>query len=444
MVRRISAFFALCFLFVALNRNSAFAAKITVKNTLGGDLDELGDSDFFSRTKAEDIYGETETENALSLGDQLQVDLDTKTLDARIRLEFLLSNADAAEAKFIFSPSGFAHYEPIPQFGVVAGNSFYKRFAADSGYLAAADDTTKYGRLLTDSLGEDRYFGTNAVAVHSRGIAGGLTSGWNFGAGGKVYAKAAAGLTAYPDSDFEKAFDFGLNAGVEDIFDLAFTAHDALEDGRKFGVFAGYTGIRDLVANVGFYYNFTDSDFLPEACVERSGAFEFKKQNTKYALSLSGGYLFASGLGLYADFITGLTNEYIGEVKYYDADGNLAETRIETIVRGETVVKYKDGVAKRTDGFPAETIPFCAQIRIAYKVNSVLDTALNLKIRSWLYDTDESDSWVTLHPRCSVKLPRKLGTAGAGLRLDWNGARGGGLTGISVPLTYSYKFKKKF
>ena len=46
---------------------------------------------------------------------------------------------------------------------------------------AAADDVTKYGRLLTDSLGHEEYFGTDSAAVFSNGFALGTVSAWNWG-----------------------------------------------------------------------------------------------------------------------------------------------------------------------------------------------------------------------------------------------------------------------
>ncbi len=432
---------------IALSAFSAAAGKLTIKNTVGSDIDEIGESDLFTHSKTDGISGGTVTENAFVIGEQFQADLETEKVDARLRLELLLDTSDDSPSTFVIAPSGFVHYEPIPQFGIIAGTNFYKRFAADSAYLAAADDTTKYGRLITDSLGEDRYFGTESAAIYTNGFAEGLSSDWEWTlpGGTDAYLKAAAGATMYPDTDeFEKAVDFGVNAGVKDLFDMAFTAHDGLEDDRKFGAFAGFTGVRNLVLNAGFYYNFTDADYLPEACVERNGVYEYKKQSTKYALGGSCGYLFSSGFGIYADFITGLTNEYIGTVKYYDSDGNLIDTKTTTIIRGETVVKYKNGTAKRTDEYPARTIPFYSQIRLTYTVNQTLEAALNIKARAWLYDTEEAEPWISVYPRCTFKLPGKYGKIGAGIRLDMNYARHDGLSSISFPITYTHKFKKKF
>ena len=437
---------------LALLAASAFAAKskLTVKNTLGADLDEVGDYDLYTRTQTEDISGSTATDTAFALGEQFQVDYESKRLKGRFRLEALYTNADQAESKLLVAPAGYVHYEPLPQLGLAAGNNFFKYFAIPSAYLAASDDTTKYGRLLTDSLGADHYFGNSSVSLYSNGFAGGVTSSWTFGYSSTGYAKLAAGATVYPNgSDTEKAVDFGINAGMLGLFDLGFTAHNLTEDDRKFGVFAGLTAHADAVLNLGFYYNFTDSDYLPEARVTRSDddtgldVYKYKKQSAKYALGASGGYNFRRiGLGLYADVITALTNEYIGEIKYYDANGNLIKTEIGTIVRGGTIVKYKNGKAKRTDEYPHDGIPFYSQLRLSYQLADGLEAACNVKLRTLLHADDSA--WLTVYPRFVFDLPQIAGKIAAGVRMDMNSARADGISSLSFPLSYTYKFKKKF
>ena len=85
--------------------------------------------------------------------------------------------------------------KPSQYFSVAAGNNFYKRFSIPSAYLAAADDTTKYGRLLTDSLGHEEYFGTDSFSVFSNGFALGATSEWNWGDYNQFNLILAAGST---------------------------------------------------------------------------------------------------------------------------------------------------------------------------------------------------------------------------------------------------------
>lgn len=434
------------FAFLILSAASAKKTKLTIKNTLGADFDELGDYDLFTHTKETDANDETQTENIFAFGDRFQADLESNLITARARLELLYSNADEEEADVLFVPTGFVHFTPVSQLGLIAGNNFYKYFAIPSAYLAAADDTTKYGRLLTDSLGHDAYFGSDSVSLYTNGFAGGVTSSWFFGDDDGIYIKGAAGATVYPNgSDTEKAVDFGLNGGIEDVFDFGFTAHNVVEDDRSFGAFAGLTRFENLILNAGFYYNFTSSDYLPEERVSRSDEDEFKKQKTKYALGLSGGYNFKR-FGFFADLITGLTNEYIGEIKYYDENGNLVKTDTDTIVRGGTVVKYKydsgSGTykAKRTDGFTHEGIPLYAQLRLTYEINDYLDATFNFKLRTLLQA--DNTTCLTFYPRLNIKISSG-NSATAGIRLNMNSARYDSLSSISIPVSYTYKFKKK-
>lgn len=443
----------LSFTIMALAACAALSAKtkLTVKNTVGGDRDQVGDYDLFSHTKESDINGETQSNSGYSFGDRFQIDLESDYLTGRFRLESIFQNVDSSLSKVIFAPSGFVHFTPLPQLGIIAGNNFYKYFAIPSAYLAAADDTTKYGRLLTDSLGEEGYFGNDSLSVFTNGFAGGITSDWTFSNG--IYAKFAGGGTFYPaTNEFEKAIDFGANSGLENLFDLGFTAHNITEDDKKFGAFLGYTGNTNLIANLGFYYNFTTSDYLPEERVTGSDdddndVYKYKKQSTKYALGLSGGYKFEeAGLGIYGDLITGLTNEYIGTIKYYDTNGNLIDSQTATIARGDTIVKYyynkKGTKAKsRNDKFTHAGIPLYAQIRLTYTFSKSFEGSFSFKIRTLMNANDTT--WITLYPRVKVDVGNN-GSIGAGLRFDMNAARYDGLSGISIPLTYTYKFKKKF
>ena len=424
----------------------AETTKLTIKNTLGSDLDDLSDYDLYSYSKETDIAGDTKTSSNFAIGDQLQAEVENTYIHARLRLEALYQNVSGSDRKFVFAPSGFVHVTPLPQIGIVAGNNFYKYFAIPSAYLAAANDTTKYGRMLINSVDRETYIGSDNISLYGNGFAGGLTSFWNWGDDDQIYLKAAAGGSVYTNfsDDTDKTFDFGLNAGLTNAFDIGFTAHEINSDDRKFGAFAGLTAFQNVILNVGFYYNFTPSTFLPEARVERNDVDEFKKQSTKYAVGVSGGYYFNGiGLGIYGDVITGLTNEYIGNIKYYDASGNLIETKTTTIVRGATAVKYKNGVAKRTDEYTAKAVPLYSQLRLVYDVTNSLSASFNFKVRTMIRDS--SQTWFTFYPRVKVSLPNKLGDISAGLRLDMNRTRyADGFSSISVPLTYTYKFKQKF
>lgn len=431
------------FLLLILAVNSVFAQKLTVKNIFGANLDEFGDYDLFSHAAETDIGGNEVLQNIFSIGDRFQTDYNSKLIDARLRLDLLYANADDDTPNLLFAPSGFVKISPFKQLSFIAGTNFYKEFAIHSAYLAAADDTTKYGRLLTDSLGYEAYLYSGNAGMFLNGFCGGISSDWTFGTADDIYLKLAAGATMYAESSsFGYAIDAGINGGIENLFDAGFTAHNINSDERKFAFFAGLNSVPNLILNAGFYYNFTLSDYLPEARVERSNVDEFKKQKTKYALGFTGGYDFVgTGLGLYADIITGLNDEYIGEIKYYTGDV-LTSSVVSTIKRGSTIVKYKNGNAKRTDGFTEGAVPFYSQLRLDYDATDYLKLAFNIKLRTMMGDS--SQTWLTFYPRTTFDLPSKLGSITAGLRLDMNFTRYEGISGISIPLSYTYKFKKKF
>ncbi len=440
----------------ALATSAIFAEKstLTIKNTFGSDADSFSDYDLFVHSNETNANSEKITSNTFSLGDRFQLDYKSKVLTSRFRLDTLFHESSSIHDEipnFVFAPSGFIYFTPIKQFGIIVGNNFYKQFAIPSGYLAAADDTTKYARLLTTSLSSEKYVGSEKIALYYEGYGGGLTSNLTFGKSG--YLNLAVGTMFYTElltsSAFEYSVDFGFNGGIKNIFDAGFTAHNLTSDNRKFGAFAGLTTNENLILNTGFYYNFTSSDYLPESRVNRNDVDEFKKQSTKYALGFTGGYNFKNiGFGIYADFITGLTNEYIGTKKYYDEDGNLIKSETTTIIRGGDCVKYKYDSSTnsyklvRTDEFVHEAIPFYMQFRLDYDVSDNLNLALNFKLRSmW---NNGAESWITIYPRASIDLANSLGEIGFGLKFDMNLARYKGFSDFSIPLTYTYKFKKKF
>lgn len=431
-------------LFLCCVVNSIFAQKLSIKNIFGGDFDSLGDYDLFSQTTETDVNGTDISKTRFALGDRFQVELDSKMIDAKVRLEMLYQNNDETVPTFLFIPTGFIQFEPIKQLGIAVGNSFYQTFAIPSAYLAAADDTTKHGRLLTDSLGEDLLFGTNDFSVYSNGFSGGITSFWKWGTFDEYYFKLAGGTTfCYVSDEWKNAVDFGINLGIENIFDIGCTAQNVLDNDKKLGAFIGCTAVQNAVMNAAFYYNFTDSEYLPEARVNRGGVDEFKKQTTKYAVGLSVGYDFKNvGFSIFADFITGLTNEYIGKIKYYDDDDNLIKTETTTIIRDQTVVKYEENTPKRTDEFVHEAIPLYGQIKMTYAFSDNVEAALNIKCRTLL--NAFASSWITVYPRVNVELPQKIGDIALGVRLDCNLSRYKGVSSFSVPVTYTYKFKKKF
>ena len=428
---------------ILLFATGLFAQKLTIKNTVGANLDEFGDYDLYNHSTETDISGDSNSENSFAFGDRFQADFSVKNFDARFRLDMLYHSADDEVPAFLVAPSGYIQYTPIRQLSFIAGTSFYKIFEIPSAYLAAADDTTKYGRLLTDSLGYEAYLKSGDAALFLNGFCGGISSDLIFGQDNQIYLKLATGATMYAENSlFGYALDAGFNFGIKNLFDSGFTAHDFTSDSRKFGVFAGLSSVDNLILNTSFYYNFTLSDYLPEARVVRNGVYEYKKQKTKYALGLTGGYEFEKlGLGVYADIISGLNDEYIDDVKYYTGS-TLTKTQTTTIKRGTTIVKYKNGSEKRTDGFTAGAIPFYTQLRLSYDPTDFMNFGFNFSLRTMLGDS--SQTWLGFYPRVEFELPSKLGSITTGIRLDMNFTRYDGLSDISVPLSYEYKFKKKF
>ncbi|MCR4733874.1 MAG: hypothetical protein K5829_02570 [Treponema sp.] len=419
-----------------------FAQELKIKNTIGANSFDFSDYDFFSHTSETDINDDTVSQNSFAIGDRFQLDFTNSFIDSRFRLDLIYHSLDDDIPAFLVAPNGYIQFAPAEHVKFIIGNNFYKTFAIDSAYLAAADDTTKYGRLLTDSLGSETYFIAGDAALFSNGLSAGISSDWNFD--NDFYLELAGGVTANTDfsENYDYSIDTGFNLGLKNIFDAGFTAHNLLDDERKLGLFAGLNYIPGLILNTSFYYNFTLSDYLPEARVERSGVDEFKKQKTKYALGLSGGYEFYEiGLGIYADIISGLNDEYIGEIKYYDSNGNLISTTVTTIKRGSTIVKYKNGKAKRTDEYTAGAIPFYSQLRFSYDLNNDINFGLSCKLRTMIGDS--SQTWWTFYPNVEYDLPSKLGSINTGLLLDLNLTRYNGLSGISVPISYTYKFKRK-
>ena len=452
---------------VATTAFTLSAQKLTIKNILGADYNDITNYDFFNSYNITEVDGSTSTSNFFSAAERIQADYKSPILTGRLRLEVSYENADDEVPNLLATPDGFVHFKPIDQFGIAIGNNFFRHFAIPSAYQVASNITTKYGRLLTDSLGHEDYITTGGnsssetpdAAFFSHGFSGGLTSSWKFGEDSEWYAKAAAGTTlsfiSSETGEFtnqaEYAIDAGINLGNEQLFDFGFTAHDLTHIDRKFGVFAGLTSIENLILNLGFYYNFTSSMFLPETRVTRSDddgndIFKYKKQKTKYALGISCGYFFENiGLGISGDIISGLNDEYIDEIEYVNSDGTITEETA-TIKRGSTIVKYKqksDGTykAKRTDEFAEGAIPFFGSFTVNYLPIEELTISFNFMVKTMMNDPDST--FISFCPRVYYNLPNNIGEIAAGIRLNINKTYyDDGISSFSIPLYYTYKYKR--
>ena len=85
-----------------------------------------------------------------------------------------------------------------------------------------------------------------------------------------------------------------------------------------------------------------------------------------------------------------------------------------------------------------------AAFRANYLITADLEFDFTFKLRSMLYDFMGDSTIMAFAPKLTFELPENYGKIGAGVRLTLNKARADGLTSISVPVSYTYKFKKKF
>ena len=184
------------FLLISLLQ-TGFAQKISIKNVFGADSDELGDYDLYSLTNETDETGTTVTKNIFSIGDRFQFDYSSKNLDGRFRLDLLYNNSGEDNFGFVMAPTGFILFRPVKQLSFVLGNDFFKTFAIKSAYLAAADDTTKYGRLLINSLGNTNSFSSGGFTFVDQGFAGGISTNFVWGKDEQIYLNAAFGSTIF-------------------------------------------------------------------------------------------------------------------------------------------------------------------------------------------------------------------------------------------------------
>lgn len=449
----------------------AFAQKLSITNQVGADSAGLANTDlyFFSN---ENLYsGDVKSISGWAIGDRLQLDFSSTIVTGRLRLEAEYNGTSEISNNIIFNPTGYVHFTPIRQIGFIVGNNVFKKYTIPASYLAAADDYSKAGRLITDtlSLDEEYYKVSDFFSIPNQILIGGLTSDWTFGKKDKIYLKMAATSNFHTDFQTTPLYtvDLGIDFGIKKAADFGFTAHDILSADRKFGAFAGLKRIDNFVLNGSYYYNFSGTDFSPEAAVEKDASsdnpyYEYKKQKTLHAVGISSGYFFKKiGLGIYADIITGLSDEYVANVKYYNTDGiqqapgtyetykqGTVTTGYQVVKRG-SIVKYKDKkkdgneqTKTTTDGFTPGAVPFYAQVRLVYDLTDNLSTSFNFKIRSMFHDPDTT--WLTFYPRVELDLPSNAGDITAGVRIDMNFTRFNGISNFSVPVAYTYKFTKDY
>lgn len=443
-----------------------FSQKLKVTNVFGADSDSNTASDLFFNTSETEASGDTASFYGFTLGDRLQADYSSPLISGRGRLEFSFLKTSDSDESFFFDPSGYIYITPLPQLGFFAGNNAFKKFVIPSSYLAAADDYTKYGRMITDTVSTDEDYRQipENFFIPSQVLIGGITSDWFFGKKDRNYLRLAVSSSVNTDQSEENSYsiDSAINFGNTKLFDFGVTGRN-LTGGfnMKWGVFAGLKSIENLILNGSFYYNFTSEDYLPEVAVLKTDDddeeyYGYKKQKTLFALGLSGGYYFKKyRFGIYGDFISGLNSKYVENVRTY-YNGELDSSSYEIVDRSgadsstSTPVKIKvkttsSGKIKTTykpDYFPENAVPFYSQLRLDYQFTDQVFSSLNLKLRSMFNASD--NSWITIYPKLNFKLPCNSGDISTGLRMDFNLSRYEGLSSFSVPLTWTYSFGKDF
>jgi len=361
-------------LLIALG-TSLFAQELVVTNTIGGNSDKLDGGDLVSFS----IYGTDDYEHYspdFTIADRLQLDFNYKWFTTRGRVDAYFSTYNNFDHNIRFN--GFAKAQPIQQIGIIAGNSFFSNLGTNFGELYALDDLPTYGKLLKDGVG--------------------LCSTIPFGSS-KIKLKMAGGLEF--DSFYNKPADWIYSGGFEvskkDLFSAGATARNFTQGAfGKYAVMGGYYP-GDFAINAGFIYNNTNEELLPK--------------ETKYSLSLSGGYKNKDlGFKIYADLITGLNNQYLAT---------------------------SDRKTKTYDGF----IPFMTAFRGTYSILDNLDAGLSVKYTKLLYK--QKTSTFTIYPNAEYQI-NDMFTLSGGLRLKLDTASDKVLTDYSLPLDFKFKLKTKF
>ena len=348
------------------------AQSIKIVNTFGGDADSTGGSDLFTFENQKDDEGAYKNEfaNKTRVSDRLQLDASGEKFDGRVRLEFATTKLNGKESTIRLR--GYGRFKPIDQFQLIAGNDFSTKVVVDAGYLAASDDTPKYGRILQSGFG--------------------AISNWTFGEEKNINLKIAGGLKGTDDSFLDVknlGLDAGVNFGIKNLFSAGATFQNVTGDDFSAGVFAGLNAVENLILNIGYIYNDTDTDYITKSA--------------KSALSVTAGYNFKDlGLFVGADVISALGNDYLdkGETKKYEKDGSTLT-------------------------------PFLTKITVSYKATDDITVGAKAKVSLMLGDNDSVKT--ELYPNITYKLANKMGslTTGVRMNLDKNG-----LSKIAVPFNW--------
>lgn len=339
------------------------AQSITLTNIFGGDADNLYSSDFITLTKDDD--GKLNKGN-VNVADRLQLDFKGDKILGRVRLEAKTGTVNgklATDDKTFSNGSdirirGFIGFNPWEFLTIAGGNSFFSKYSLSAAYLAASDDQESHGNLLD----------TNGAGVIFN-IAG---------------LKIAGGVAA------ESRLNLNLAASydIKDVVSLGFTFQDVTTEAFSFAGYAGLNAVENLILNVGYIYNRTDTSYLASA---------------EQAVQASAGYTFKDiGLTLLGDLQTGLSKKS---------------------------AKNKDGKYDEYDRVPLYT-----------KVVAGISPLDNLDVSLAFILADKGTGAVGYSFYPYIDYDTGLGTIRTGARFNFGDSD---FTGIDIPLSWTYKFKIK-
>lgn len=346
--------------------------SLKLVNTFGGDSDSTGGSDLFTfeNQKDDDDSYKDQFGNKTRVSNRLQLDASEEKFDARLRMETASTKLNGKESTIRFR--GYGRFKPVEQFQFIAGNDFFTKVTVDAGYLAASDDTPKYARILQNGFG--------------------AVSNWKLGEEKNVNLKLAAGCKGTDDSFMNKdtfGLDAGFNFGIKDTVTVGGSFQNVTGENLSATVFAGLSSVENLTLNAGYLYNVTDTDFIAKSC--------------KNAVSVSAAYNFKdSGILAALDIVSGLSNEYIknGETKKYEEDGK-------------------------------KLTPLFADARVSYEATENLNISAEAKV--YLMAGDNDSLKTEIYPNVAYKLPNKMGTLTAGVRVNLEKDE---LAKFAVPFTW--------
>ena len=342
-----------------------FAQNFTFTNRFGGDSNELEGSDLLSYT-------------GFNISDQAQLDYSGKYLEGRIRFDIFSPDEDGNLPNFRFR--GYGKITPFSYLSLVAGNSFFSKFAIKGGELFALSGTPNYGKIIK-----------NGIALYSE---------IPFDEKGKTKLKIGSAIES--DSIFNTTtndiiLDFGFDFVKKGAFSIGASARNILAGEFIKCSLLGGINLGDFRINSGFIYNNTDTDLLPK--------------KTRYSVSAGLEYK-QKKLPFYAgfDFISGLNSEYLDN--------------------GDREVKsYSNGSA-----------PFVMAGIFKYRITDAITAGFRTIYRDFWGTANNMN--LEFYPNASWKFADELMEVSGGVRVNLTNTSGSLITNVSLPLMFTIKLEK--